>query len=344
MGSLAEIHDRSGVALSVAVPCYNEAEGIAALHSRLTNACRGQVGPSYEIVLVNDGSTDATRDLIFDLAQRDRHIVAVDLARNYGHQIAISAALEFCRGRRVLVIDADLQDPPELLGAMMAKMDEGYDVVYGVREERAGETLFKKATASLFYRLLRRMSDIEIALDAGDFRLMSRRTVEHLNAMPERHRFIRGMVSWIGLKQVGLPYKRQPRLSGETHYPLKKMIRLALDAMTSFSVTPLRLASHLGLAFGILGCVLLGYTLVAWSLGWVLQGWTSLAAIILLLGSAQLVVLGVFGEYLGRMYMEGKRRPLYIVNEIAANRAPSAMSDFHQQWGREYAEGPARHG
>jgi glycosyltransferase involved in cell wall biosynthesis len=345
MSSLAELPNRSGIALSVVVPCYNEEEGIGELYSRVTNVCQDQAGQSYEIVLVNDGSKDATRDHIFRLAQGDRHVVAIDLARNYGHQIALSAALEFCRGRRVLVIDADLQDPPELLGAMMAKMDEGYDVVYGVREERAGEGLFKKATAALFYRLLSKMSDVEMALDAGDFRLMSRRTVEHLTAMPERHRFIRGMVSWIGLKQVGLPYKRQPRFAGETHYPLKKMVRLALDAMTSFSIAPLRLASHLGLTFGMLGCLLLGYTLVAWSLGWVLQGWTSLAAIILILGSVQLVMLGIFGEYLGRMYIEGKRRPLFIVNEIAAGALSDSMPDpGPAQVQREYAAGPTRHG
>jgi polyisoprenyl-phosphate glycosyltransferase len=344
MRSPTELHNRPGIALSVTVPCYNEAEGLGELYTRVGKICRDQVGQSYEIVLVNDGSTDGTRDQIFRLAQRDRHVVAIDLARNYGHQIALSAALEFCRGRRVLVIDADLQDPPEMLGAMMAKMDEGYDVVYGVREERAGENLFKKSTAALFYRLLRRMSDVEMTLDAGDFRLMSRRTVEHLNAMPERHRFIRGMVSWIGLKQVGLPYKRQPRFAGQTHYPLKKMIRLALDAMTSFSIAPLRLASHLGLAFGMLGCLMLGYTLVAWSLGWVLQGWTSLAAIMLILGSVQLVMLGIFGEYLGRMYIEGKRRPLFIVNEIAAGGVPESMPDLSRHGSRDYAAGPIRHG
>jgi polyisoprenyl-phosphate glycosyltransferase len=344
MPVVAEIDPRPVVALSVAVPCYNEAAGIDELYARVSKVCQSVVGQSYEIVLVNDGSTDATREQIFRLAGMDRHVVGIDLARNYGHQTALSAALEFCRGRRVLIIDADLQDPPELLGEMMAKMDEGYDVVYGVRQEREGESYFKTATASLFYRLLRKMSEVEIALDAGDFRLMSRRAVEHLNAMPERHRFIRGMVSWIGLKQVGLPYKRNPRFAGETHYPLKKMVLLALDAMTSFSVVPLRFASHLGLTFGALGAAMLVYTLLAWSFGWVVQGWTSLATIILILGSAQLFVLGIFGEYLGRMYMETKRRPLFIVNEVATNGRLDALPDPRRHRGQVIAAGPVHHG
>jgi dolichol-phosphate mannosyltransferase len=344
MGSLADTQDRPLVALSVAIPCYNESGGIDELYRRVSDVCRNQVGQSYEIVLVNDGSTDATREQMFRLAETDRHVVAIDLARNYGHQTALSAALEFCRGRRVLIIDADLQDPPELLGEMMAKMDEGYDVVYGVRQEREGESWFKLATASMFYRLLRKLSEVEIALDAGDFRLMSRRAVEHLNAMPERYRFIRGMVSWIGLRQIALPYKRRARFAGETHYPLKKMIVLALDAMTSFSVVPLRFASHLGLTFGFLGLVMLGYTIFAWALGWVIEGWTSLAAIMLILGSVQLFVLGIFGEYLGRMYMESKRRPLYIVNRIVVNGTPDDLHDLRSRRRRETPVEPVNHG
>lgn len=305
------------VALSVVVPCHNEIDGLAELHKRVSTACEAQVGQSYEIVLVNDGSTDGTRDAIFNLAAQDSHLVGIDLARNYGHQVALSAGLEFCCGRRILILDADLQDPPELLGGMMAKMDEGYDVVYGQRQSREGEGWFKLATASIFYRLLRRMVDVDIAADAGDFRLMSRRALDHLNAMPERYRFIRGMVSWIGLKQVAFPYQRQRRFAGTTHYPLRKMVLLAIDAMTSFSIAPLRFASHLGMAFGLLGLLMLGHTLYSWFTGSVLPGWTSLAAIVLILGSVQLLVLGIFGEYLGRMYMETKRRPLYIVNEVA---------------------------
>jgi glycosyltransferase involved in cell wall biosynthesis len=310
---------RRSIALSVVVPCYNERDGIAELHRRVSAACLAAVGPSYEIILIIDGATDGTREAILDLARRDSHVVAMDLARNYGHQIALTAGLEFCRGERCLILDADLQDPPELLGAMMAKMDEGFDVVYGQRLKRDGESLFKRSSAALFYRLLRRMVDIEIAADAGDFRLMSRRALDHLNAMPERYRFVRGMVSWIGLRQVAFPYERHPRFAGTTHYPLKKMLLLAFDAMTSFSIAPLRFASHLGMGFGVLGLCVLGYTVMSWLAGNTLPGWTSLAAIILILGSVQLLVLGIFGEYLGRMYMETKRRPLYIVAEIVCD-------------------------
>ncbi|MDG4881166.1 glycosyltransferase family 2 protein [Mesorhizobium sp. WSM4884] len=317
MGNLLTIADSRNVLLSVVAPCYNERAGIEEFYRRVTAACEQQRA-DYEIVLVNDGSTDGTREAIFSLAKRDQHVIGIDLARNYGHQIALTAGLEFCRGQRILILDADLQDPPELLDRMMAKMDEGYDVVYGQRQEREGERWFKLATASLFYQILTKLSDVPIPANTGDFRLMSRRALDHLNAMPERFRFIRGMVSWIGLRQCALPYKRHGRFAGETHYPLRKMVIFAIDAMTSFSVKPLRFASHLGLAFGLLGFALLIYTIFAWAAGEVLPGWTSLASIMLILGSIQLLVLGIFGEYLGRMYMETKRRPLFIVNEIAS--------------------------
>ena len=311
------------MALSVVVPCYNEQDGIAELYRRVTAACRQVAGTSYEVVLVIDGATDGTREAIFELARQDGHVAAIDLARNYGHQIALSAGLEFCRGDRILVLDADLQDPPELLGAMMAKMDEGADVVYGQRVKRNGESMFKLFSAALFYRLLRRIVDVDIAPDSGDFRLMSRRALDHLNAMPERYRFVRGMVSLIGLRQVAFPYERHRRFAGTTHYPLKKMLLLAVDAITSFSVAPLRFASHLGMGFGVLGLCVLTYTIFSWAVGNVLPGWTSLASIVLILGSVQLLVLGIFGEYLGRMYMETKQRPLYIVNEIVSRDAAS---------------------
>ncbi|OJF95654.1 glycosyltransferase family 2 protein [Pararhizobium antarcticum] len=304
------------VALSVVIPCYNERDGMAEMYRRVTAACEAQVGDEFEIVLVIDGATDGTREAAFSLAQTDGRIVVIDLSRNFGHQIALTAGLEFCRGERILVLDADLQDPPELLGPMMARMDEGFDVVYGQRLKREGESWFKKATAALFYRLMRKMVDIDLAADTGDFRLMNRRTLQHLNAMPEHYRFIRGMVNWIGLKQTAFHYQRQARFAGTTHYPLRKMLLLAIDAMTSFSIVPLRLASHLGLLFGFIGLLTLGYTLFSWLSGDVLPGWTSIAAIVLVLGSVQLLMLGIFGEYLGRMYMETKRRPLYVVNEI----------------------------
>jgi dolichol-phosphate mannosyltransferase len=301
--------------LSVVVPCYNEIAGIDELHRRVTKACRA-LAVSYEIVLVDDGSTDGTREHIGSIARKDCRITAINLSRNYGHQIALTAGLEFCRGKRVLVLDADLQDPPELVGGMMAKMDEGYDVVYGIRQERRGESVFKLATASAFYRLLDWTADVKIPENAGDFRLINRRALDHLNAMPERYRFIRGMVSWIGLRQSAFPYERDSRYAGVTHYPLRKMLRLAMDAMTSFSVAPLRFASHIGLISGLFGFAMLAYTLGAWLSGNTLRGWTSLSSIMLIIGSAQLLVLGIFGEYLGRIYMETKRRPLYIISEV----------------------------
>ena len=240
-----KIAARHAIALSVVVPCYNEIGGVAELYRRVTDVCQAQAGHSYEIVLVIDGATDGTREAIFELAEKDNHVVGIDLARNYGHQIALSAGLEFCRGQRILILDADLQDPPELLGAMMAKMDEGFDVVYGQRLKRQGESWFKRGIRrDCSTACCASMVDVEMAPDSGDFRLMSRRALDHLNAMPERYRFIRGMVSWIGLRQVAFPYERHRRFAGTTHYPLKKMVLLAVDAMTSFSIVPLRFASH----------------------------------------------------------------------------------------------------
>ncbi|WEZ83052.1 glycosyltransferase family 2 protein [Rhizobium sp. 32-5/1] len=332
MSKKRDISTEPTLALSVVIPCYNERDGMGELHRRVTAACEAQVDNSFEIVLVIDGATDGTREAAFSLAHMDRRIVVIDLSRNFGHQIALTAGLEFCRGERILVLDADLQDPPELLGPMMARMDEGFDVVYGQRLKREGEGWFKKSTAALFYRLMRKMVDIDLAADTGDFRLMNRRTLEHLNAMPEQYRFIRGMVNWIGLKQTAYYYQRHARFAGTTHYPLRKMVLLAIDAMTSFSIVPLRLASHLGLLFGFIGLLTLGYTIVSWLSGNVLPGWTSIAAIVLVLGSVQLLMLGIFGEYLGRMYMETKRRPLYVVNEIVASErsAKSEASPVHR--------------
>lgn len=304
------------ISLSVVVPCYNEEDGIQELHRRVTDVCQACVGGGYELVLVNDGSSDATWKLMCELSELDKNLVAVNLSRNHGHQLALSAGLQMCRGERIFIIDADLQDPPELLPKMMARMDDGCDVVFGQRIKREGETAFKKASAFAFYRLLNRMVDIDIPRDTGDFRLMSRRAVDILNSMPEHHRFIRGMVSWIGMRQEALPYERAARFAGETKYPLSKMIRFAIDAITGFSVRPLRLASYLGFCFGIATLLLLSYVLVAYFLGLTVEGWTSLAVIILALGSVQLFVVGVMGEYLGRLYIESKRRPLFVIQEV----------------------------
>jgi dolichol-phosphate mannosyltransferase len=249
-------------ALSAVVPCFNEEEVLGELLKRLVAACTDVVGEDFEIVLVDDGSSDRTRALLREAQRDDPRIVAVFLSRNHGHQLALTAGLSVARGARVFVLDADLQDPPELLGPMMSRMDEGYDVVYGRRRSRKGETAFKQASARTFYRLMSRLVEFDIPLDTGDFRLMSRRVTDLLNEMPERHRFIRGMISWVGYPQIGLEYDRDARFAGETKYPLRKMVRFAADAITSFSIIPLRIASWLGICVGVLSLILIVRSLI----------------------------------------------------------------------------------
>ena len=305
-------------ALSIVVPCFNEEACLGELHQRLSAAARQAASEDYELVLVNDGSRDASWGVMQRLAAEDRRVVAVNLSRNHGHQLALTAGLDLCRGDAILIIDADLQDPPELLPAMLETMREaGADVVYGVRRSRAGETAFKRATAHGFYRLLSRATDVDIPLDAGDFRLMSRRALDALLAMPEQARFIRGMVAWIGFRQVPFAYDRAERFAGETKYPLKKMMRFAFDALTGFSSAPLKLASHAGLWLSLGSVLLIIYIAYAWFAGESIQGWTSLMLVVLVLGAIQMFVLALMGEYIGRLYNEAKRRPLYIVQEVA---------------------------
>jgi dolichol-phosphate mannosyltransferase len=312
-------------ALSIVVPCFNEEGCLRALYDRLTAAARGASGNDYEIVLVNDGSRDNSWPIMRQLAAEDPHVVAVNLSRNHGHQLALTAGLDLCRGEKILIIDADLQDPPELLPAMVETMREtGADVVYGVRKSRRGDTVFKKATAHGFYRLLSRATEVDIPLDTGDFRLMSRRALDALLAMPEQARFIRGMVAWIGFKQVPLAYDRDERFAGETKYPLRKMVRFALDALTGFSSAPLKLASLAGFALAVGSLLLLLYIGYAWIAGESIQGWTSLMLVVVVLGAVQMFVLALMGEYIGRLYNEAKGRPLYIVQEVAGEAAPHA--------------------
>jgi glycosyltransferase involved in cell wall biosynthesis len=304
--------------LSIVIPCFDEEACLPVLHDRLTKAARAAVGTDYEIVLVNDGSRDRTWAIMQDMAESDPRLVAINLSRNHGHQLALTAGLDLCRGDVVLVIDADLQDPPELLGEMLATMErERADVVYGVRKSRAGETAFKRATAHGFYRLLSRATEVEIPVDTGDFRLISRRALDAFLAMPEQARFIRGMVAWIGFRQVPLPYNRDERFAGETKYPLRKMIRFALDALTGFSSAPLKLASHAGLALSLGSVLIVLYILLGWLSGRSVPGWTSLMLVVVVLGAIQMFVLALMGEYLGRLYNQAKNRPLYIVQEIA---------------------------
>jgi len=332
--------------LSVVIPCYNEIDNLPELHRRVTEACRGTCGSSYELILVNDGSRDGTWQGIRSISEADEQVVGLNLSRNYGHQIALSAGLMIARGRRILVIDADLQDPPELLPQMMERMDAGVDVVFGQRRSRAGESAFKKLSATIFYRVLDRLIEIKIPLDTGDFRLISRRALDVLNSMPEQHRFIRGMVSWIGLRQEPIHYERSARFAGQTNYPLAKMVRLAFDAITSFSTQPLRIASYLGFLVGTLGIFLLIYSIARWATGNVIEGWTSLMVVVVTLTSAQLFVLGIMGEYLGRLYIESKRRPLFVVDEIVAfgrdrNRTETLSKEQDSVTGSPHSRKPA---
>ena len=307
-------------AISIVVPCYNEEACLAELHARLGAAARGVAGESYEIVLVNDGSRDGSWEMMRGLSAADPHLVAINLSRNHGHQLALTAGLDLCSGERILIIDADLQDPPELLPEMIAEMErQGADVVYAVRRARAGETAFKLATAKLFYRALSKLAEIEIPRDTGDFRLMSRRALDALLSLPEQARFIRGMVAWVGFRQVPIVYDRAERHAGETKYPLSKMMRFALDAVTGFSTAPLRMASHVGLWLVAASVLLLAYIAFGYFTGDTIQGWTSLMLVVVVLGAVQMFVLGMIGEYLGRLYIEAKRRPLYIVSDIAGH-------------------------
>jgi dolichol-phosphate mannosyltransferase len=301
--------------LSVVAPCYNESRGLPEFHRRLSAACRG-TGLRYEVVLVNDGSRDETWAVMRALSREDENLVCVDLSRNHGHQLALSAGLTVCRGGRVLIIDADLQDPPELLPQMLAAMDAGADVVYGKRRHRAGESWFKLFTASVFYRIINALTERPIPVDTGDFRLISRRALDVLIAMPERHRFIRGMVSWIGFRQEPLLYDRDARFAGETHYPFRKMLRLAIDAVTAFSIKPLQIASWIGLTTGLIAFAIMCYAIVGFLLGKTVSGWASTLIAVSLLSSVQLFVLGIIGEYLGRLYEQSKGRPLFIIRDV----------------------------
>lgn len=321
--------------LSVVAPCFNEAATLPMFVARMAAACAKAGCATYEIILINDGSRDNTWQAIQDLLPVERSIVGLNLARNYGHQLAASAGLSLARGERVLLIDADLQDPPELLGQLMSRMDEGFDVVYARRRKRAKETAFKLVTAGAFYRLLNTLSDVSIPQDVGDFRLMSSRTVERLNAMPEQDRFIRGMVAWLGGRQTEVLYDRDARFAGETGYTLRKMVKLAAAGITSFSTAPLRLAVWLAGAGIVIATGLLVYVLAGWLLGRTAPGWASLALMTAFFGIGQFFCLAIIGGYLGRVFMQVKGRPLYLIDEIVTSPtcdvvAPKAASGAAQ--------------
>ena len=301
--------------LSIVIPVFNEAENLVTLHTRLTDAMH-RLGIDYEIVLVDDGSKDQSPDILKRLEREDHRIVVVEFARNFGHQVAISAGLEHSRGRVVCIMDADLQDPPEVLHTFLAKWQEGWEVVYAIRTERK-EWWGKRFAYAAFYRLLQRISNIEIPLDAGDFCVMDRRVVDELVGMPERNRFVRGIRSWVGFKQVGVPYERQARHAGSPKYTFRKLLYLALDGLISFSHTPLRIITILGFVVSALSfLVAMTYIVKKIALGIGVPGFTTLVVSIFFLAGIQLMTIGVIGEYIGRISDEVKHRPLYVARRV----------------------------
>ncbi len=305
-----------GIKLSVLSPCYQDQDCVRPLWERLTVVCRA-TGLVYEIILVDDGSRDCTWDEIRKICEKDSCVVGVKLSKNHGQQKAMSAGMKMARGERLLTIDSDLQDPPELLPEMMRLMDGGADVVYGQRKARKGVSLIKRGCYKLYYKILSWLADCEIPRDTGDFRLVSRRVLDYLNAMPEQQRFLRGMVSWLGFRKAALLYDRDARWAGESHYTFRKLMQIALDGITSFSIRPLRVATLFGLGLAFAAGLLALFILWEWWIkGIPIQGWTSLILVILTIGSLQLFVLGMIGEYLGRLYIESKHRPLFMVDEV----------------------------
>jgi polyisoprenyl-phosphate glycosyltransferase len=300
---------------SLVVPAYNEEAAIEELVARLA-ALMDTLDGDAETILVDDGSTDRSYALMTAVAQRDPRFRVVRLARNFGHQIALTAGLDVSAGDAVVVLDADLQDPPEVVLELAAKWREGYDVVYAVRDVRRGDSWFKRATASLFYRGFNRISEVQVPLDVGDFRLVDRRVLDVFDTMRESNRFVRGMFSWIGLRQTGVLYARDERVAGETKYPLRKMLRFAATGLVSFSPAPLRAALRVGFLVSLLAFAFALWALIVKLAGHDVPGWTSILLIVTLLGGVQLIVLGVIGEYIAAIHAEVKGRPLYVVGGL----------------------------
>ena len=315
---------------TIIAPVFNEIDSLPELHRRISEVM-DQTGEPWELVLIDDGSHDGSTEAIRAMAERDERVRPVIFARNFGHQIAVTAGLDFSRGDAVVIIDADLQDPPELILQMIEKWRQGYEVVYAVRAEREGESWFKLWTASLFYRIIFRITDVKIPLDTGDFRLMDRKVVNVMNRMREKYRFLRGMSAWVGFKQIGLPYKRAARFAGSTKYPFRKMFKLALNAITGFSYFPLQLATYIGFGAAALSILLIPVVIIMRALTeQQFLGQASTLVAVLFLGGVQLISLGILGEYLGRVYDEVKNRPLYIVS-IGPDEVTTAKTNGNAQ-------------
>jgi glycosyltransferase involved in cell wall biosynthesis len=311
------VMSNDGIVLSVAVPIFNELESLPELYRRVTEVLASQSDP-WELILIDDGSTDGSREWIGEIAQSDLHVHPVIFARNFGHQVAVTAGLDKCRGDALVIMDADLQDPPEVIPELIEKWREGYEVVYAIRAEREGESWFKKITAAVFYRLINRITDVDIPLDTGDFRLMDRQVIDVLTSMREKHRFPRAMVAWVGFRQTGVKYQRAARFAGETKYPFNKMLRLALNAITGFSYFPLQIATYFGFVSAGISILAIPLVITLRLIGnAAFFGQASTLIAVLFLGGVQLISLGILGEYIGRLYDEAKGRPLYIIREDA---------------------------
>lgn len=320
--------------ISIVVPCYNEEEVLGQTLLELSAFAEKMASYRFEFIFVDDGSQDRTREILLSAAKKNPVIRVLSFTRNFGHQIAITAGIDAASGNALALIDADLQDPPEVLAEMIKHWEEGVDVVYAVRASREGESAFKVSTARWFYRILNRLSETPIPLDTGDFRLMDRKVVDVLRQMPERHRFVRGLVAWVGYRQMALPYHRKKRAAGTSKYPVRKMLRFATDGILSFSSKPLKISTGMGIFAALLSLlgIIYAITLRLMTSIWV-EGWTALMIAVLFLGGVQLISLGIIGEYIGRIYEEAKGRPLYVVRERVGfdSEPPAACSDCHPE-------------
>jgi dolichol-phosphate mannosyltransferase len=318
--------DRRAGMVSLVVPVFNEQEVIGTFYERASQALRALDGHTYELIFIDDGSRDTSYEQLAVFAAKDPCVRVLKFSRNFGHQIAISAGIDHAAGDCVVVIDADLQDPPEVVAAMVEQWQQGFDVVYGVRSDRAGETRIKLWTASMFYKLLGRLTNVHIPANVGDFRLMSRRVVDQVKNLREKDRFVRGLVSWVGFRQTGVVYRRDARYAGVTKYPFRKMLKFSFDGITSFSTMPLKLATWMGSATAIVAFLYLVSVFVQKLLGYTVEGWATIMVAMLFMGSVQLICLGILGEYLGRVFNEVKPRPMYVIEEVLSSKPGPAQN------------------